>query len=436
MKFTHKIIISSTILLIGILSVTSFIQHSLMNQGFKNQVSTSVPSIMSGVESELSIFIQEKTQFAQFVVNQINSNPTRDMVAKVSGDSVTLNNFELVAAAFEEDGKAVTGNTSWTPPSSWDGRTRPWYQQAKEAGKLIITPPYVDATTKSMIISLAAPIYNKQKAFIGAIFFDISLSGLAEVVNKVNLFNAGNIIVATRNGVIVADTYEDHHGKKVSQVYSGLKIDDFSQQEITINGRKFLFHLSEVPGTDYVVIGKLDYEVTYKAISEVLDASLISIIVAVIISSTALLMIITKLIRPLSDLNDALRDIAVGDGDLTKKLNENTDHEFSQLAKNFNIFTNKLRNNVNALQESGISLRNLSQETFSTSQRSESAMIKQGQEIEQLATAMHEMSATANDVANNAQNAASAATKAGQASDCRQATKIETATLKIKIVTI
>ena len=251
MKFTHKVITASTVLLVSILSVTSTFQYIMVDRSLKNQVASGIPNIMNGVEGELATFMNEKKHLAQYVVNQVNENPVKDTLIKASGDKAILDSFELVGGAFEIDGKATSGNTSWSPPDSWDGRQRPWYKQAKQAGKLIVTPPYLDATDNVMIISFAAPIYDKGE-FIGALFFDVSLQGIAELVNKVNLFGAGNMIVTTQDGVIVADQDASNNGKVVSSIYQGASVNTRDQQRIQLDGKEYVLKFSAVPGTDYL----------------------------------------------------------------------------------------------------------------------------------------------------------------------------------------
>ena len=44
-------------------------------------------------------------------------------------------------------------------------RHRPWYWQCEQAGKTIITPPYVDATTDELVITVASPVYGKTPSY-------------------------------------------------------------------------------------------------------------------------------------------------------------------------------------------------------------------------------------------------------------------------------
>ncbi|MCG6326331.1 methyl-accepting chemotaxis protein, partial [Vibrio alginolyticus] len=92
-----------------------------------------------------------------------------------------------------------------------------------------------------------------------------------------------------------------------------------------------------------------------------------------------------------------------------------TDKEFAELAKGFNSFTETLQHQIKQSKAIGEEIMRGAEQTMGTVHGSAEAMRAQLQELEQLATAMHEMSVTATEVANKAQGAASAAKEADDA---------------------
>lgn len=86
----------------------------------------------------------------------------------------------------------------------------------------------------------------------------------------------------------------------------------------------------------------------------IVGAFFISILLAFIIS-----VLITK---PINKTNDMLKDIAEGEGDLTKKLEVNSKDELGVLAKWFNLFVKKIRDIVTGVKESADVLSDSSDE--------------------------------------------------------------------------
>ncbi|WP_205416596.1 methyl-accepting chemotaxis protein, partial [Vibrio splendidus] len=162
----------------------------------------------------------------------------------------------------------------------------------------------------------------------------------------------------------------------------------------------------KVPNVDWYVGVQLNENIAFSAVDEIRSHSFLYATIAVIISVIVLLFIIHKLMSPLAALNNAIQAIASGQGDLTQRLNSDTDPEFAQLADGFNQFTESLQKQITQLKEINGEVKQGITNTLDAAAGSASAVTTQLQELEQLATAMNEMAATANDVAGNAQSAA------------------------------
>ncbi|MEE3917172.1 methyl-accepting chemotaxis protein [Pseudomonas viridiflava] len=134
----------------------------------------------------------------------------------------------------------------------------------------------------------------------------------------------------------------------------------------------------------------------------------ITLLVLVVISVAGMLLTGT-LLRPLRLMKDNLDDIAAGEGDLTRRLAVTSNDELGELATSFNRFVDKIHGMVRQVTEMTGQLNGLVSEVSSQAQRSESAMELQRHETDQVATAINEMSAAAQEVAKSAQGASVAA---------------------------
>ncbi|MCK9801384.1 methyl-accepting chemotaxis protein [Pseudomonas sp. MAFF 302030] len=119
--------------------------------------------------------------------------------------------------------------------------------------------------------------------------------------------------------------------------------------------------------------------------------------------------------RPILGVANMLRDIASGEGDLTRRLNYQGSDELGQLAGWFNRFLDKLHPIIRDVKASVQDARTTADQSATLSEQTSTGMQHQFREIEQVATASQEMSATAHDVASNAAQAAQAARGAEQA---------------------
>lgn len=153
--------------------------------------------------------------------------------------------FLLAGLGFEEDGSNINNDPGWSPGPTWDPRARPWYIDAKKSGKLIITAPYADSASGEILVSIATPVYDNGD-FIGAIFYDVSLAGLAELVNKVQLFDAGYVFIVSGDGTTIAHPNTEMNGKPMKDFLGEVTIKEDPQQ-IEIEGKNILSTIQKYP---------------------------------------------------------------------------------------------------------------------------------------------------------------------------------------------
>jgi len=115
------------------------------------------------------------------------------------------------------------------------------------------------------------------------------------------------------------------------------------------------------------------------------------------------------MVKPVLVIQANLDDIAAGEGDLTRRLPVTSHDELGALSHSFNLFVEKVHGLVRQIVEMTQQLTGLSQDMSAQAQQSEHAMGRQRNETDQVATAIHEMSAAAQEISNSAQGAAQAA---------------------------
>ncbi|MCE0494471.1 methyl-accepting chemotaxis protein [Vibrio salinus] len=414
MKFSHKVVAASSALLFATVALLSIQQLTTVKDEVTSLVNESLNEIVGGVEDTISAQMKGGRQFALSITDAIEIDPHNTDFVKTLIEKPSIKKAVAgIGIGYEKDGSVVENIDGWTPDSSYDPRVRPWYTNAKQTKNIFVTKPYLDVATKTMIISVGTPI-QKDGEYVGSMFFDVNLSGLAQLVNKASLFDAGYMFIATDDGITIAHPKSEFNGKKISDFLPNVMIKT-GLQDVTIGGSPYLVKFVPVPGESWYVGAVVDKDKAFQAIGKVRNSSVIYTIIGVVISLLILTYLIKVLMKPLGALNEAIEDVASGKGDLTKRLDENTDPEFAQLAIGFNQFIASLQNQMKHSKSISNDLHAGIDTTLANADKSVEAMHSQMQELEQLATAMNEMAASASEVANNAQGAASAAQEADNA---------------------
>lgn len=130
--------------------------------------------------------------------------------------------------------------------------------------------------------------------------------------------------------------------------------------------------------------------------------------------------------RPLQKMIDAINDIAEGEGDLTVRFNSTSTNELGAMAHGFDKLMDRLQATIADTKTSIRSLLDSSGNLREIASESEKVVYRQTQQTEQVATAMNEMSATAQTVAESASRAEDLAKEADHSAEDGQALIKET----------
>ncbi len=110
----------------------------------------------------------------------------------------------------------------------------------------------------------------------------------------------------------------------------------------------------------------------------------------------------------------ALNDIAEGEGDLTRRLDEGSKDELGDLSRAFNRFVARVHEMVQHISSSTGQLGAAAEEMSAITESSNEGIQRQRSETEQVATAMNQMTSTVQEVARHASEAAASAHSADE----------------------
>jgi methyl-accepting chemotaxis protein len=414
MKFVHKIVAAASSILLLSLGLLSGYQYSQVKAEIDNQVKASTEELVASLSNNIEAVMTTKSDLTAYAASLIGENLSEEHIAKVLQQPVMKKHFLLAGIGIEATGQTISNDSSWSPPADYDPRKRSWYTGAKQQNRILFTAPYSDADSGEILISTAAPL-NVNGQFAGALFTDVSLRSLADISNSAELFGAGFAFIVGKDGNFIAHPNSKFNGKPMSSAFgSSLQLKSGTQKSM-IAGAKNLVIFSPLEDLEWYIGIALNEDIIFAPVNKLRSDAIMYSLLALIIAVLALSAIIKQLMLPLKVLNDAMRDVATGESDLTRRLDTNTDVEFSNLAKNFNDFATKLQTMITEVKVIGSSMMLSTEQTAQGASIATAAMEQQNGEVEQLATAMNEMASTALEVANNAQTAASAVQQADDA---------------------
>lgn len=169
--------------------------------------------------------------------------------------------------------------------------------------------------------------------------------------------------------------------------------------------------LKEIVDAEEVLIGVRSQEQDSTS-SFAIGFTLLGTVLAIIVGALIAFFVIRGILLPLNATNKMLKDIAEGEGDLTKRIPINTKDEIGDLGNNFNAFIEKLQGIIKDISGATSQLASSAEQMASTTEETSAGVNRQKKETEQVASAITEMTATVQEVANSAEQASTAASDA------------------------
>lgn len=86
---------------------------------------------------------------------------------------------------------------------AFDVTQRPWYISSKKKRDVIWTDPYVDANTKKLVVTCAAPVLNSKNIMIGVVGFDVLLDTLQKDILTMDIGYDSYAFLVNRKGSVL-----------------------------------------------------------------------------------------------------------------------------------------------------------------------------------------------------------------------------------------
>ncbi len=139
--------------------------------------------------------------------------------------------------------------------------------------------------------------------------------------------------------------------------------------------------------------------------NKVYNAIILVSIFGILIAIAATIVSLISVVKPIIEAGQCMRDIAVGDGDLTVTLPVKGRDEIAYMGKHFNTFVGKIHNVIKLIIQVSENLSISASQLKKVSDATSAATDKQQSASIQIATALSQMTSTAQDVAKNTANA-------------------------------
>lgn len=301
----------------------------------------------------------------------------------------------------------------------------------------LLDPYLAERQGQTMLLtSVTVPMVSEGKV-IGVVGVDLALVPMQQVVDQIDqaLYQgAGDVLLVSQAGNVVGQSgFQVEPGQPV-----GAKLGEIGgeiagwltsgQSQTRWSGADWLQTFIPIPiaGASlkwgvFIQLPRSQVLADAEALDAQLrkqasDSSMQQLLIAVVITLLALgavTLLARQVVAPIRDVVARLRDIASGEGDLTQRLRVARHDEIGALAHWFNLFLDKLQGTISDVAVTVQGARGTAEQAASGAVRTRDGMQSQLREVELVATAFEELSASAIEVVSHAGRAVAAADEAG-----------------------
>ena len=454
------LLIGGTISVLLIIASSYFVNHlaSISRDSVEREAQSYIYAEKLSMESFFAQYGELVSTFAQsaHVVDffeqytereaELSIQPGYDLVNR-DFDRLTTNNENVLSTFFAS---AITGEyfkeNERTSHFS-DGRPyfaykRGWWPEAMAIGKLHVSPVSVDANTGDVSAVIKLPVYSSSRELLGIAGIDLQMEQINQLVEQIRFQGQGYGFLLDDNLNVVHLSKQTGHKLSITDEGPNGKegLDGLEKQ--FPNTRGFRTLNSEIKnnesGTSIVTFKGQDYYVVYNSvkldeplldwhvgvmipvsfIEEPVNEAVMSTVIAFLVIITIVVLMIlwaTQMItKPIVSLADTMKDIASGEGDLTRRISIESNDEVGQLASHMNTFIEKLRAMMQTTAQQASQLGHASEQLSSVSASTNSEIQQEKEQVDSVSAAVTEMAATVTEISRNAQEASSAAEQVQQ----------------------
>lgn len=337
--FIILIIPSVTIAIIGYNSAESEVRSEILHTA-----STNINLLNSTIDNFISPKMNDADYFSSIVNSQQYNGEDSPEVRKY---------FDKYAALHPEiEGIYVGTNTGLMVESprrqlasGYDPRKRGWYQQAMQnSGKVVITPPYIAASTGKMTVTIARTLDDNS----GVIGIDLNLNSISKLTNSIKIGKSGFAFLLSEDRLYITHPTAKIGTQVKESFFDQVYKSDNGEFQYNSDGQNKVMEFTTNKLTGWKLAGTTLLSDSANAAKPIFNRTLLVIVISFILGGIIIFLLVGSFIKPILILRDKV--LKVSNGDLTEQIDITSNDEIGEVSKAFNSMQSSLRTLIEKIE--------------------------------------------------------------------------------------
>ena len=302
-----------------LLAVVSIIGYYTASTNLNASIEGEINYTVRAEAEELEGWLREKAASATYAAGLMTGfNGNMAKIKSIDSLSSVANDKEILDLNIgAEDGYFASLRTG-DGTGRLDPRTRPWYNDAKKAGKTVFTDPYVDKNTNKLVVSAVSP-FQVNGAFGGTLCTDVGLDVVTEQAKKIKYQKEGIGIIIDKNGKVLAsggDHQQMSDFKSIPDI--GARFDQMVQNKkgfFTYESKDGtnVFAYRTIPSTGWILGLAVPYDFVYASLIRMRYTYTVAVVAGLILVTFLCLQFASRITNPIINLEQGAKQLAAGD---------------------------------------------------------------------------------------------------------------------------
>lgn len=346
-KLSTKIVLLSGAILLVLNLLLAIIMSVLTGTGINRKQNAFLQQVTDNAQHQMTDFIDKYTVLTEMLAENpqiqsaiLASNAAQPYSSQPNYQTLTTLLFDTTEKYNDIMGMGV-GVINEGLIYTKDGKilddieSLPVYDVVNEK-RTIVTQPFVNEVTQTLNVSICAPIASANGDTAGFVTVNIGLDDLSAFSTALAFDETGSVTLLSKDNVVMGYS----NPQLIGQTFTDIEMSDNLRQELdtpsgntmkyTISGQERNGIVTQIPDYGWkLIVGMSTEEYGAQANSTVLWL-LFLLVLSTVILALCLRLLIVKKLRPLSEVNHALREMSKGN--LQVSIAHRSNDEIGQMA--------------------------------------------------------------------------------------------------------
>ena len=400
LNFKNKLLIST----LSLLLITCLVLAALALYRLMTETHTTLDSQISMTLEQAKGAANSWSDAKSAVINSASKNlPTSNLgidspltLAKDSGG------FDLFYIGTPQK-EFLQSNPATVQRADYDPTARPWYKQAQQANKLIITQPYPSSSTGELVVTVAAPMQNGMG---GVVAGDVTLTQLIKTLLMMETRWTSQLWLTNESGQLLAHPDSSQANKNYTELYSNASEGFRGLDKVQYLNQSWFIREISLPKQGWKLILLVNEKDALAPLYELTLQLILSSLFIVAVAAFLIWLLANYFSNPLVRVTQALNLLA--DGKIQQRTQITSNDEFGMISLAYNRLIEKLQSTLGKTSRLSDELLASVESTEVHSNETLNATQQQREALSQMSEAVSQMSIATAEIAENAERTASA----------------------------